>query len=177
MRRMNQEARHWARLNAGAGPIGQGSRGRFPVRWSNLVVASLGLDMDARPAFFLPRGYWFSPGEGLVSPNAGRTGKDEFYPQGTSPGGPFSHLRSRRRLDGKKAGGHEGPGLARRRPSKGIRGRQFLDAGVARIGQELGPTYERLYENLWKQGTIGRAGNVTTRVVGPKPSRLGGTRR
>lgn len=161
---LNRTARHWARLNAGAGPIGKGSRRRFQVRWSNLVVASLGLDQQARPGFFLPRGYWFSRQAGAVVPaGSSPTGTDEFYPMGT---GPF---RGRRRLDGVRAGGHSGPGLARRRPSKGIKARNFLDAGVATIARELPKGYERMYRRLWDQGVVG-PGARSQVPSAPRPS-------
>ncbi len=169
---LTRTARQWARLNAGAGPAGQGSRRRFTVTWSNLVVGAIGVEQAARPAFYLPRGYWFARGPGqVVSADSGRVGLDEFYPMGT---GPF---RGRRRTD---TGAHRtpgpyvgwGPGIGKRRPSRGIRARNFLDAGAETIARQVPKGYEQLYRDLWNQGVIGKGGKIraTARPQGLRSS-------
>ncbi len=152
---LNRTARHWARLNAGAGPRGQGSRRRFTVTWSNLAVAAIGVDQAPRPGFFLPRGYWWARGGGqVVSADPGRIGQDEFYPVGIGP------ARGRTRLDAKahrRPGPYVGPGagIGKRRPSLGIKARNFLDAGAETIARELPKGYEKLYRDLWEQKAVG----------------------
>lgn len=165
--KLNDAAVQWARLNAGAGGRAGGSRGPTAVRWSNVVVGVLGVDIAPRPGFLLPRGYFFSRTEGsVVSASEGRTGMDEFYPMGI---GPFA---GRTRVERKvKGGDSKGPGLARRRPSKGIRGRHFLDAGVDRIAEEYPRAVEQLYRNLWDQGVVGPLSS-TVQVHGPRPRAL-----
>lgn len=152
---LNRTARHWARLNAGAGPRGQGSRRRFTVTWSNLAVAAIGVDQAPRPGFYLPRGYWWTRGAGqVVSADPGRIGQDEFYPMGIGP------ARKRTRPDSgahRKPGPYVGPGagIGKRRPSLGIKARNFLDAGAETIARELPKGYEKLYKDLWEQKIIG----------------------
>lgn len=164
---LNKRARHWARLNAGAGRSGSGSKRQFEMRFSNIVFDAIGVDMDARPAFSMPRGFWFNRAEGaLVRAGANPNGSDEFYPIGEGPA---------RVANPEDAGSPRGrPGLSRRgSPTRGIKARNFLDAGAARIAKELPPRLETLYANLYKQGVIAskRAAGPSTVVVGPRPRR------
>lgn len=153
---LNRTARQWARLNAGAGPRGQGSRRKFTVTWSNLAVGAIGIDQAPRPGFFLPRGYWWTRGAGqVVSADPGRIGQDEFFPMGIGP------ARNRSRLDTgahRRPGPYVGPGagIGKRRPSLGIKARNFLDAGSETIARELPRGYEKLYKDLWDQKVIGQ---------------------
>lgn len=169
---LNKAARHWMRLNAGAGRVGRGSKRRFEVRFSNLVVAALGVNMDPRPAFSMPRGFWFNRAEGqLVAPGANPRGTDEFYPVGEGPGAktPADLAGSPRGRGRTRRGGR----AARGSPTRGIEARNFLDAGVARIARELPIQYENLYARLWKDAVItgAKAGGP---ITGPRP--FGGQR-
>lgn len=163
---LNRAARQWARLNAGAGAAAGGYRAPLAVTWSNVVIGVFGVEMPARPGFMLPRGYWFSRTEGnVVSASEARRGSDEFYPMGT---GPFPN---RTRLERNVKGGDpKGPGLARRRPSKGIRGRHFLDAGTERIAREYAPAMEKLYRELYAAATVGPYSDTVRSA--PRPRRL-----
>ncbi len=147
---LNREAKHWARLIFGARPRGQGSRRAFPVTFSNLFVASIGLEQEARPGFSLPRGYFFDLGENkAIGASPSRVGQDPFYPGGTGP----LYRRSAR--------------LGKRRATRGIEARNFLDAGMARTAREFGPTYTRLYQRMWDKGIIA-ARSAPGSVVGPR---------
>lgn len=146
---LDATARHWARLNAGAGAVGGGSRRTFDVRWSNLVVASLGLEMSPSPAFLIPRGYWWDAASGQPAA-PGATGTSEFYPLGTGP-----RSRARATLSAAGESGRVNVPLQRRRVTGGIVARNFLDAGVARIATDLGPTYQRLYSDFYSRGLVG----------------------
>lgn len=174
--RLNKAAKQWARLNAGAGARAGSARRPMEVRWSNVVVGVLGVGMAPRPSYSMPRGYWFARSEGaVVSASAGRRGRDEFYPAGT---GPF---RGRTRVERRVKGGDPaGPGLMAgrggKRPSKGFRGRQFLDAGTDRIADQYPKLLSQLYRNLWDAGVAGAAGSGAP-VTGPRPRRLKGTSR
>lgn len=158
---LDREASHWARLNAGAGSRGTGSRRSFEIRWSNLVVASLGMEMNASPSFAIPRGYWFDRGAGSpVGPGAMPNGHDEFYPIGEGPRRGTSRVMGR---DGE--GRAQRVPLQRRRMSQGIRARNFLDAGVATIARELPQAYERVYADLFRTGVARvRPGRVISHV-------------
>lgn len=146
---LDATARHWARLNAGAGPAGGGSRRTFDVRWSNLIVASLGLEMTASPPFLIPKGYWWNPGSGQpVKP--GETGTSEFYPLGSGP-----RSTARKTISARREGvGRSNVQLQGRRVAGGIQARNFLDAGVARIAADLGPAYSRLYDDLYNRKLV-----------------------
>jgi hypothetical protein len=143
---LDQEAAHWARLNSGAGARGAGgSRRMFQVRFSNLVIATIGLNMAPSPSFMLPAGYWWN-GEGMVAPG-GNIGADQFYPIGE---GPRAGVRPRvRRADDDGGRRPRAAPFQRRRVSQGIRARNFLDAGFARVANDLGPTYKRMMDDAF----------------------------
>lgn len=143
-------ARHWARLNAGAGSVGGGSRRTFDVQWSNLVVASLGLEMNPSAPFTVPKGYWWNPSSGQpVAPGA--NGTSQFFPLGSGP-----RSRARASLSASSEGRRSSVPLQRQRVTRGIVARNFLDAGVARIATDLGPAYGRLYQDLYTKGLVAR---------------------
>jgi hypothetical protein len=139
---LDETARHWARLNAGASGIGTGSRRRFDISWSNIVIGALGVDMTPSPAFTVPRGYWWN-GDGPTSPGA--PGTSQFHPAGTGPRAGASRTLTAKGEGGRRVKVRFQP----RRVSRGIEARNFLDAGVARIALDLGPGYDRLYRELY----------------------------
>lgn len=168
---LDEEAAHWARLNFGALPAGRGSRDTYQVRFSNLVVASIGLMEGPRPAFFIPRGYWWKPGEGPYSPSASRKGQDEFYPIGTgprkrnNPGDNQGRRGGDRRYRSTMRTGRDTQTRAsyqRRKPTRGIKARNFLNAGLEYVAEDpregIGPTYKKLYEDLWKKEVVAQTG-------------------
>lgn len=144
---LDAQARHWARLNAGALGIGGGSRRTFDIRWSNFVIAALGINMVPSAGFFVPRGYWWE-GNGPVPP--GPTGTSQFYPAGS---GPRASAQTRLFATG-EGGARKSIVFQRKRVSRGIRARNFLDAGVARIAEDLGPAYDRLYKDLYERKLV-----------------------
>jgi hypothetical protein len=147
---LDREAKHWHRLNFGAAPRGEGSRGQFAVEWGGLVIASLGYDQDASPGFLLPRGFWVEGGErvsrGIVSGGA------EFYPVGELPAG--TKVRGR-------------PNAAQR--TLGIEARNFLDAGLRRIAQMLPESLQDFYTEIYEQAKRGE-GPLTTVANAPRPA-------
>lgn len=84
-RMLDHEAAHWRRLAFGAGPAGTGLSVEYGVEWSGMVVASLGIDVPARPSFTLPRGAWIEGG---------------FYPIGELPAGFEGRVAGPRRTRG-----------------------------------------------------------------------------
>lgn len=149
---LDREARQWRRLNFGALPNRGSGPGRFQVRWSNLVVASLGLTDDPRPPFSIPagagrRGYWTPSGE--------------FYPAGE---GPAANRGGSTADDG---GSSDGNIWVRKRPTKGIVARNFLDAGLRRIAGEMGPAFRDMYVASFKNAES-RA-RLTAGTGGPIP--------
>ena len=126
---LNRRAKQWARLNFGAGALGAASPGsrHFPLRISNLVVASLGLEAAPRPSFLIPRGYFLHEAH-----NAGRTGRDAFYLAGD---GPTPKARATEMM-----------------MTRGIRAEHFLDNGIAVIAERLGPEYIEYVKDLVATG-------------------------
>lgn len=146
---LNSRAKQWARLNFGAGAAGAASPGsrHFPLRISNLVVASLGLEAGPRPSFLIPRGYFL--GE---SHSAARAGKDAFFLAGE---GPTPEARSTEMM-----------------MTRGIRAEHFLDNGIAVIAQRLGPEYLEYVKDLVATGVSNvktTSGVATNARVAKKP--------
>jgi len=146
---LDREAAHWHRLNFGAAPIGEGSRSRFNVTWSGLVIAALGLEDGPSPGFLIPRGYWVLGNEVVGS---GTRGSAAFYPASELPSGI-----ARRTL----------PSPARQ--SAGIEARNFLDAGIRRIAEELPAAYQDMYREWWEQATRG-SGPLVGMAHAPRPA-------
>lgn len=142
---LDQEAQHWRRLNFGAG----GAAGESPRRFNfeMLAQASFGLAPDPRPAFVIPPGFWIRSGERVRA------------------GGPPAAFFPR--------GGAAGVG-ARGRPSplrmtRGIRATNFLDAGIRRIANDLGPTMIGLYRDFYHDTSARTRYEETYRVTAPRP--------
>lgn len=149
---LSRRAKQWRRLNFGAGV--PGVEARFGVRWSNVVVETIGFDVEPAEAFRIPRGYWVNNGQG-VAPGEGRG--DAFYPVSERP----ANLR-----------GAVLAGAAMGR----IQARSFLEAGAEEIADQLPRGFELLYRDLFAEAQ--RAGEaVDTTVlghlgIGVRPSRL-----
>ncbi len=155
---MDRYARQWWRLNFGAQPEAGNRPGQWPVRWSNMVLGSFGLDGAPSPAFDIPsgagrRGYWTAIGR----PKRYR----EFHPAGEGPA-----------FDG---AGDSGPyRWVRKRGTRGIKARNFLDAGVRYIADEAPDSFRQMYVTAWRDAeTRAAATSAGIRVVKPTrpPSR------
>lgn len=141
---LNERAAQWARVNFGAGAIGRGSRPNRSVYLGAMLIASLGLEEEARPAFVLPTGY-FTDSSG--KPVRERTSGAAFFVYKT---GPY-----RRGTEGGGATYRDGDQVRRlpivRQQTVGVAGRQFLDAGVTSISRNLGPALQNLYRGYFQQ--------------------------
>lgn len=149
--RLDQEARHWRRINFGAGAAHGSPPARYNVEWDGMVVTAMGLQPDPRPAFRMPRGLWLGEGGARIKP--GQRGR-EFYPRGEAPTGA-------------------GQGrLMRGRMTRGIAASNFVDASVRRIARELPNTYihyYRLYvDRVAKSQGRGGQVNVSAQIKKPK---------
>lgn len=138
---LNREARHWRRLNFGAGAQGGPGPRSFPI---DLFQASIGLEPDRRPGFRLPPGFWLRNGE-RVAP--GRPGTAEFHPGRDSSANPAMMTR-------------------------GIRATNFLDAGVRRIANEIGPAYLNMYRQFYNDVQSRVRAEAQLRVRAPQPRSL-----
>lgn len=142
---LNQEARHWMRLNFGAGERGSENRpGAFPLMYDQRVVYTLQFRAGPRPGFSMPHGWFYGPNGEMVGADAGRRGLHAF--------GPWRK-----------------PLLY---PTKGIRGRQFLDAGLEVMATELPGRYHQQFDLWFAAGTeAGRRYFAAHRKVTPQPFR------
>jgi hypothetical protein len=135
-RLMDRQAAHWRRLNFGAGA---GSRegitapAQYPINWNGLVVGVMGFGTQPSPAFRIPRGFWMTPsGEPAGGANPARLGQDQFYLRGMRVGRGFGR-----------------PSTAK--VTAGIASRNFLDAGVRRVANELPRSYAAIYADLYQE--------------------------
>lgn len=127
---LDKEARHWARLNFGAGAGGRESDltppGRFPVTGLGMMM---GLDPDPRPAFKLPPGFWLGSGRRVPSSDD-RVGQDAFY------------LRSGSAALSQSLGKSD-----RQTFTRGIAANNFLDAPIESIASQIKPGLDKLWES------------------------------
>lgn len=131
--RLDREARHWRRLNFGAGAGGaEGieAPGQFPVTGMGLMI---GLEPDPRPSFTMPRGLWLSRGGVRQPPSTDRVGQDAFYLASGS---------------GYEQSGGFGIRADAGRITRGIASRNFLDPPVRLIGARLRPELEGLWDQV-----------------------------
>lgn len=136
---LDRAARHWRRINFGAGAAAGQAPAVYQVRGSNLTAAALGLEPNPSPSFLIPRGYWVGGGSGRggrALKGAGERGS-EFYPVGEAPKG----VRGR-------------PNNAR--VTRGIAASNFLDPGIRYVAQQMIPTYTRLVEGHLNRAFRGR---------------------
>lgn len=132
---LDKEARHWRRLNFGAGAGGKEgitAPGHFPVSGLGMMM---GLAPDPRPPFRIPPGYWIGQGT-FQSPSTERVGQDAFYL--ARHGGLVAGSRS-------AALAQSAGRLSRSGMTRGIASRNFLDPAIRRIGVEIKPGLDRLW--------------------------------
>jgi hypothetical protein len=135
---LNATAKHWQRLNFGAGRRGQ-SRGQqpAPLMLDGHRIGFLRFGIGPRPAFNMPPGM-FLVGDSPVAFRHG--GKDAFYPYGMAM----------KRLAFKGMSARERAGLGNARligkayPTEGIKGAHFFEAGLFVLGQRLPGEYLKL---------------------------------
>lgn len=127
---LDREAQHWRRLNFGAGAGGKErsilAPGRFPVTGLGMMI---GLEPDPRPAFLIPPGFWIGEGA-LQFPSKERVGQDAFY------------VGTRSAALAQSAGRR----MSKVGMTRGIASRNFLDPAMRRIGREIKPGLDRLWE-------------------------------
>lgn len=154
---LDKEAAHWRRLNFGAGAgstEGIIAPQKFTITWGGIVAGTLGLEMQPSPAFSIPFGFWISGGR-PVPPSREALGTGQFFvgsPRGVDPDEPGFVPRQRKL------------------PTAGIGSRNFLDAGVRAVANQLPRAYEQIYIDLWNtsRSTLDNAARyASAKVVGP----------
>jgi hypothetical protein len=164
---LDATARHWARLNFGAGPRAGRKGGplepmispyqgkRFNANESFLSEAlglpqvDVSLPMSARGTFWMPAGLFLEKGNlaSATGPNRTRRGLDAFYPAGHPVIADaedriqeFNRLKKRERIRGGAtlAGNNQGS-YGGRKITQGVQAWGFMEAGAASIARNLGP--------------------------------------
>lgn len=144
---LNREAKHWARLNFGAGKAGQGSpNGVFRLRFDERIIGPpVGFRDQPRAGFSMPGGFFDD--EGNFS-----TPKREF--RGASTGNEFRPAA----ITLVKTTTRGGPGaketvrIKKRMPTVGIKARHFLDAGLAGLEATFPVEYEAYFKRQLAEG-------------------------
>lgn len=133
---LDRTARQWHRLNFGARP--QRSKHRsYPVTVGGLFLGAFGmLDEEPSAGFILPEGIWRSEDGTREPAGASRTG--QFFPAHVQARSP--QLGKQRVIPASRT--------AERSFTRGIEAWNFLDAGPRTLAQNIGPTYEAVY-NKW----------------------------
>jgi len=139
---LDSQAKQWYRLNFGAGKRGRQtpSPRSYRIMFFGSHAGTLRLDSKPSPGFYIPAGIWVSGASGqIVMRNRSRRGKDRFlwvagseWPNGAA----FQkfHTRGTKRRDP-----FQKPKL-----TDGIRGMNFLDAGVRKIAELAPVAYTQL---------------------------------
>lgn len=129
--RLSREAKHWRRLNFGA--VGTAVTGReakrFPFRFDDVTLYTVGFPDGATPSFGLPPGFFEDASGEKVDRSTSRRGMDKFI---WVKGGKAMHPGVRKVIDGPMS------------ITRGIKPRNFLDAGLRRMVKELPPAYEKM---------------------------------
>jgi hypothetical protein len=147
---LNTEAKHWKRLNFGAGSGAIAVPGKFQLDvGGQLIGEAIGLNPDPRIGFNMPPGFWLGPGGQHQA--AGFAGSGVFVPTGKWP---------------------------RSKKKSGIVTTNFMDAGVKRLVREVGLQYTALLDDYvraiansgvdgYSEGAV-RLPSVTVRSVAPQ---------
>ncbi len=136
-RALNTRAKHWRRLNFGAGAEGASGGGVRTYRIGGVSGSNLQLSFKqtSRPAYRIPKGYWYD-----------RPGGTNVKPSTTAePGGAFYLIRKR---------GDDGPRYQQEpKFSRGFSGRRFLDAGLAAVARATDDAFNKLIRDMIGQQT------------------------
>lgn len=120
---LSRRARHWARLNYGVAPRGAGGGRSFNILGTELSIAA-----PPRPPMTIPPGVFFNPRTGkIVRPRRGRNRStvSQFFPTGRTP----------------------------MRPTRGVEGANYLDAGLEVLARDLPGAYADLAFRIVTEAT------------------------
>lgn len=131
MKHLSQVAKHWARINFGAGVEGAGDPAdSFTLRMAGTAEV-LSFNSRARPAYRIPKGYWYAGGENVA-------------PSRPTPGEAF-FLRPKGKATFQQQA----------KFSRGFGGRNFLDAGLGAFARALPDEFnDFLVEMLSRQSRL-----------------------
>lgn len=136
---LDSAARHWRRLNFGAGQAASYHDRSYPVVFGDANVGAVTMGGSPSAGFGLPPGVWVPGGKKV--PIRLRESAPGFYPLRKEP----------------------------KTPTVGIEARQFLDAGLETFAKEFGPTYVRMFDRIFARAIIESAEYAEAEVSGPPP--------
>lgn len=137
---LDSAAAQWHRLNFGAGGRAGGGSEEFPVIFGG-GSSALGFDDAASPGFSMPAGVWVDPsGGGRVGAGSNARGSDQFFPQNRPV---FNDAGDKVGSINVRPSGIKGASN-KMRPTGGIEGKHFMEAGLRRMAQDL-PVYMKQY--------------------------------
>lgn len=161
---LNEAAPQWARLNFGAGGAGEESYSVGPAQGTfaqgfNAGSSRLTSGPGPRPEFEIPEGFWFSgnrfyPYSAAIAA-AARSGQDPehaliAFASATAIGARGIYLHYSHKTQRTEAR------FQRRRITRGIRARRFIDAGIVELFGALGQEYQRITEHWFVEAERGR---------------------
>lgn len=131
--RLDVEAAHWRRLNFGAKGTAVSNRKatRYPFRFDDVTLYTVGFRDQSRPAFSMPPGFFQDGGGDKVDRSPSRRGQDQFI---WVRGGANMSPAVRNIIDGPVP------------VTRGIESRNFLDAGLRTLTELLPPRYMTMVE-------------------------------
>lgn len=132
---LDEEAKHWYRLNFGVGRRGARSKqGSFPLLIGGVEVAELALTSGpSQKPMFMPRGFFVNSEGKRERRDASRRGLDAFFPAG----------------EGGRAGVRGATGTPRVILTQGIEARNYLDTGLRRLAEELPNGWDSYFRNAF----------------------------
>lgn len=147
---LDREAKHWHRLNFGAGARGGGGRTAYQIRWGGLVAATIGFDDGPSKAFGMPEGFFRGPEGAPVPWGAAATSSQPFFATGRK----------------------------QRFPTQGIAARRFLDTGVGAVAKLLPRAYQDYYREIAAEARKDPTSRMARYVtVSPRPQKTSARRR
>lgn len=151
--RLTKEAAHWARLNFGAKGLSIPGRKKqkFRLLFGERVVGTLGFERDARPPFMIPPGIWRDGNKRVAANRGHKVGEHKFFLAKSTRLGELGsasvYNRETKRFEAGRA--EIKTGLNKKR-TRGIKGNEFLDAGLATMAAELPQRYQALLDGWYR---------------------------
>lgn len=170
---LDKEAPQWARLNWGAGGVANSGAGFSPgsqggsgyksnfSRFFNVGATTLAESPGPRPAFSIPKGFWFDgtkfyPYSRQLSDLAHAGGNPEGgAAQGNIPGsgGLLAHYAGA----GRRGKLSSSVAFQKRMETKGIKAHRFLDAGLFELFSSVGNEYQKIVDGWMEKAKAASA--------------------
>lgn len=121
---LNENARHWMRINYGAGDAaGPSEDAPSAIIFGESFEIGSPPGLGKRPTPMIPKGMWREGGGygGSIKPDRSRAGSDAFFPM---------------------------LGATEFKPTRGIRAHHFIQAGFAAVAEHADATYRQVFRDI-----------------------------